>query len=306
MLLQVDGSRHDWLEGRGPYLTLVGGVDDATGTVPYALFREQEDTQGYFLLLREVIRRQGTPLALYSDRHSVFSVNSKQPLTLDEELAGERQPTQFGRALTELGIQCIFAHSPQAKGRIERLWGTFQDRLVVELRLAGATTLAEANQVLGTFLPRFNARFAVPPAQPGLAYRQPPSTLDLESILCFHYERRVAADNTVRFADQTLQLLPGLDRVSYARAQVQVQERLDGSLVVRYQGKTLATRPAPPATPVLRARQRSAPSPTPALLQEAPPVQPARPRPSNGARPHIPAPDHPWRKPWALTKSLTS
>ncbi|MBI2166607.1 MAG: ISNCY family transposase [Chloroflexi bacterium] len=116
MLLQVDGSRHDWLEGRGPYLTLVGAIDDATGTVPSALFREQEDAQGYFLLMEEIIRSKGIPLALYSDRHSIFQVNPKQRETLEEQLAGERQPTQMGRALRELGVQAIFALSPQAKG----------------------------------------------------------------------------------------------------------------------------------------------------------------------------------------------
>ena len=299
MLLQVDGSRHDWLEGRGPYLTLVGAIDDATGTVPFVLFREQEDAHGYFLLLGEIIRRKGIPLALYSDRHSIFVVNPKQSPTLEEQLAGEQQPTQFGRALRELGIQPILALSPQAKGRIERLWGTFQDRLVAELRLAGASTGEEANRVLGAFLPRFNARFGVPPAQAGSAYRHLSPAQDLESVLCFHYPRTVAADNTVRFGRQTLQLLPGLDRISYAHARVQVQERLDGALVVQYQGKTLATRPAPPTAPVLRLHKRSSMP----LPQEPAPCLPTAPRPRNGAKPPIPAPDHPWRKPLLVTKS---
>jgi hypothetical protein len=188
MLLQVDGSRHDWLQGRSPYLTLVGAIDDATGTVPYALFREQEDAQGYFLLLREIIQNKGVPLALYSDRHSIFSVNPKQRESLEEQLAGERQLTQVGRALKELGVQSILALSPQAKGRIERLWGTFQDRLVGELRLAGANSLEEANQVLWNFLPRYNARFAVPAAQPGSAYRPLEPCFSLEGMLCFKYQ----------------------------------------------------------------------------------------------------------------------
>ena len=129
-MLQVDGSRHDWLQGRGPYLSLVGAIDDATGTVPYALFRQQEDAQGYLLLLREIIHGKGMPLALYSDRHSIFQVNPQQGESLEDQLAGGRKPTtQVGRALQELGVQLIVALSPQAKGRIERLWGTFQDRL---------------------------------------------------------------------------------------------------------------------------------------------------------------------------------
>ena len=182
MLLQIDGSRHDWLEGRGPYLTLVGAIDDATGSVPYALFREQEDAQGYFLLLQEIVCSKGIPLALYSDRHGIFQRSVKDPDTLEEQLSGERQPTQFGRALKELGIQPILALSPQAKGRIERLWGTFQDRLVAELRLAGASTMDEANRVLEDFLPRFNARFSVPASQSGFVYHRPPQDLDLAGV----------------------------------------------------------------------------------------------------------------------------
>lgn len=146
MLLQIDGSHHDWLEGRGPYLTLIAAIDDATGTVPYALFREHEDAHGYFLLLREIIKSKGVPLSLYSDRHSIFIKEEKE--SIEEQLEGKAQPTQFGRAIDELGIWIIHARSPQAKGRIERLWGTFQDRLVSEMRLSLASTIAEANKVL--------------------------------------------------------------------------------------------------------------------------------------------------------------
>ncbi len=316
MLLQVDGSRHDWLGGRGPYLSLVGAIDDATGTVPHALFREQEDAQGYFLLLQGIIATKGIPLALYSDRHSIFSVNPKQPESLEEQLDGERQPTQLGRALKKLGIQPIFAHSPQAKGRIERLWGTFQDRLVAELRLAGAGTLEQADKVLWEFLPQFNARFGVPPAQAGLAYRALPQGMDLEGVLCFKYQRTVARDNTVGFDGQTLQLLPGLDRLSYARARVEVQERLDGSLAVIYQGKTIASKEAPPNPVTLRARKGARDTTS---LQDLEAMQGT---PSNGhseasadlGRGHLllpkktatkPGPNHPWRRP-VLTKSLNT
>jgi transposase len=139
MLLQVDGSRHDWLEGRGPYLSLVGAIDDATGLVPSACFREQEDAQGYFTVMRQVVQRHGIPYALYSDQHSIFMVGKGNP-TLEEQLTGSRRPTQFGRLLDELGVRLILARSPQAKGRVERLWGTFQDRLTSELRLAGAAS----------------------------------------------------------------------------------------------------------------------------------------------------------------------
>jgi len=303
MLLQIDGSRHDWVEGRGPYITLVAAIDDATGTVPYALFREQEDAQGYFLLLKEVVQHQGIPLALYSDRHGIFQRSPKEKETVEEVLCGQRQPTQFGRALVELGIEAVFALSPQAKGRVERLFGTLQDRLVSELRLAGASTVEEANQVLSDFLPRFNARFGVPAAQPGAAYHPLPPGIALDEVLCFKYQRTVARDNTIRFYGCSLQLLPGLDRLSYTQARVEVQERLDGSLVVAYQGKTLTSRPAPPTAPVLRARKRSLPCRKPEPHGLASPDASAPPHLSNGAKRYVPATDHPWRKSMVMTKS---
>jgi hypothetical protein len=167
MLLQVDASLHLWLEDRGPRLALVGAIDDATNEVVSAHFRAQEDAAGYFLLLQDLAVRYGLPLAIYADRHTIFQ-SPKQP-TIEQELAGEVPRSQFARLLAELQIRLIAAHSPQAKGRIERLWQTFQDRLVKELRQAGAATLAEANQVLAAFLPKFNLRFMVPAAQPGLS-----------------------------------------------------------------------------------------------------------------------------------------
>ena len=152
-MLQIDGSRHDWLEGRGAYLTLVGAIDDATGEVAYCQFREQEDAQGYFLLLEGIAFKYGLPLSLYSDRHGIFSLNQKGTLSIAAELQGKEELTQFGRALKELEIEAILALPPQAKGRIERLWGTLQARLTSELRLAGAKTLGEPNKVLKDFLP---------------------------------------------------------------------------------------------------------------------------------------------------------
>ena len=226
MLVQVDGSVHAWLEERGPRCTLLLAIDDATSTVPYALFRHEEDTHGYFLLMQELIRRCGVPLALYSDRHAVFKY-----------VPGSHQspaPTQFGRAMAELGVEQIFARSPEAKGRVERANGTFQDRLVTELRLAGARTISEANQVLWAFLTRFNKRFGVPPAQSTNAYRSPDPDLNLAGILCFKHSRKVARDNTVKYNWHTLQLLPSSERSTYVGAHVVVQERLDGKLVVQH------------------------------------------------------------------------
>jgi len=254
MLLQLDGSHHRWLEDRGPVLTLLLAVDDATGRVPYALFRKQEDTQGYLILLRGVIERCGIPLAVYTDRHAVFRHWRRGPHETPVSLDVGASSTQCARALRELGVTQVFAHSPEAKGRVERTNGTFQDRLVAELRLAGASTLAEANLVLGEFVTRFNQRFGVPAAQSGSAYREVPEGLDIDGVLCVKEIRRVAKDNTVRYRGRTLQLFPGSDQPSYAWAHVEVQERLDGRLIVCYRGKLLTPEEACPLAAELRAR----------------------------------------------------
>ena len=303
MLLQVDGSWHDWLEGRGPWLTLIAGIDDATGKVPFALFREQEDAQGYFLGLRQIVAKKGIPLALYHDRHGIFERSALEgPGTLEAQLLGEEPTTQFGRLLKELGIRSIASRSPQAKGRIERLFKTFQDRLGSELRAKGVKTLAETNRVLQEFLPRFNRRFAVPPRESGEAYRPVPAAWKLEELFCFKYYRTVGADNVVAFGHHRLQIHPCNGRQSYYRARVEIQERMDGSLAVYYQGKCLATRPAPAEAPVLRVKKRGRLASAEPSLQASPPRNrdkelslPKKPFRSQ------PAPDHPWRKPWKRT-----
>ena len=164
MLVQLDGSHHAWMEDRGPKFALLLAVDDATSAVVNAVFYLSENTAGYFTLLEGLIEGCGIPLALYSDRHAVFKHNARQPETAADA-------TQFTRSLQELGIRQIFARSPQAKGRVERAAGTFQDRLVTELRLADARTMDQATAVLRDFLPRYNARFAVTPEHPEPAYR---------------------------------------------------------------------------------------------------------------------------------------
>jgi hypothetical protein len=186
MLVQIDGSHHRWLEERGPWFTLLLSVDDATSSVPFALFQMQEDTEGYFRLVQGIIQQKGIPLALYSDRYFVFRYNGKKEDTSEESPVEKRNPTQFGRAMRELGVTQVFARSPEAKGRIERANGTFQDRLVSELRLAGVSTVEEANQFLQKFLPRYNQHFAVPPAHTEPAYRPVSPGLDIDGILCFN------------------------------------------------------------------------------------------------------------------------
>ncbi len=248
MLLQLDGSPHAWLQDRGPWLTLLLAVDDATGTAPYALFRKQEDTRGYLALMQGIIERRGVPLAVYTDGHAVFFSR-----LAGSNGVGKSQSTQWGRALAELGITQILAHSPEAKGRVERANSTFQDRLVTELRLAGANTLEEANQVLAQFLPRFNQRFGVPAAQPELAYRPVDPALDLGGVLCIKELRRVAKDNTVQYHGRSLQLFPSMERTSYAGARVEVQERLDGRVLVRHREQILTLQEAPALASELRA-----------------------------------------------------
>jgi hypothetical protein len=282
MLLQIDGSPHDWLEGRGPWLSLVGAIDDATSKVPYALFREQEDAQGYFLLLQHIVENEGIPAALYHDRHSIFELPPDKLPSIAEQLEGKRPLTQFGRLMEELGITSIPALSPQAKGRIERLWGTFQDRLVSELRLAKASTIDEANRVLWDFLPRYSQKFAVPAAEPGSAYRPVGAGFVADEVFCFKHQRTVGADNVVRFEGHRLQIVPTNGRASYARCRVEVHERLDDSLAVYYQGKRLTTISAPPEPAVLRAQVKAA---EPVPVRTAPLV----------VSYHKPAPDHPWR-----------
>src|SRR4030042_1445082 len=173
MLLQIDASHHDWLEGRGPKMALVGAIDDATGKVVDAFFREQEDSAGYFHLLRHILVTAGVPHAVYHDGHTIFESPDGEEPTIEEQLAGKHKHlTQFGRLLNELGVTSIRSRSPQARGRVERLWGTFQDRLVSELRLASVSTLEKANHFLQAYLPKHNRNFAVPARQPGLGYRR--------------------------------------------------------------------------------------------------------------------------------------
>jgi transposase len=275
MLLQIDGSLHDWLEGRGSALCLMGAIDDATGKVPYAHFQEREDSRGYIRMLREITRRYGIPLALYHDRHSIFEITPNHLPSIEDQLEGKRPLTQFERLLQELGIISISANSPQAKGRVERLWNTFQDRLVSELRLAQAKTLDEANLVLAGFLSRFNRRFAVKAAEPGLAYRKVRDGFKAEEYFCYKHPRTVGTDNVVRFAPHRLQILPSPGRARYARCKVQVYESLDGDLAVYHEGKLLASRKAPLESVKLRETVTTT---------------------SRTGRVYTkPAPDHPWR-----------
>ncbi|MHB8539761.1 MAG: ISNCY family transposase [Candidatus Acidiferrales bacterium] len=238
-MLLLDGSLHRWLEERGPQLTLLGFLDDATRKVLVAEFFFTEDAHGYFRLLRRLLRRCGVPLSFYGDRHSVF-VRNDDHWSVEEQLAGRREPTQFGRALEQLGVTYIAARSPQAKGRIERLWGTFQDRLTSELRLAGANDLDAANQVLRRFLPDYNRRFARASRDAKKAWGRAPE--NLERICCFHHQRSVSNDNVVQWDGRRFQIPPQPQRFSFAGAQVQLHESLDGKVSIYYANTKLRIR----------------------------------------------------------------
>ncbi len=230
-LVQLDGSPHDWLEGRGPLLTALGLQDDATGKILAAQFFPSETTFGYLCLLHQMVSRYGVPLALYGDHSGIF-VRNDDHWTVEEQLAGKRQPTQFGRALAQLGISFIAAHSPQAKGRVERLWGVLQDRLTSELRLAQAQDLDSANVVLRQFVIDYNRRFARPPRESQPAWRPAPENLD--RICCFVHERIVSNDNVVQWEGRRFQIPQHARRFSFAGAKVQIYQALDGRVSLYY------------------------------------------------------------------------
>jgi transposase len=238
MMALTDASRHDWLEGRGPQLTLIGFQDDATSQILAAHFQlEAENTLGYLRALQTMITAHGVPLSLYRDRHAIFQRNDAH-WTLAEQLAGKQSPTQLGRALEELGIQQIPAYSPQAKGRIERAWRTCQDRLVSELRLACATTLPQANAVLERFCTDYNQRFARPAAAATRDFRRLPRRFDLARCLSLRYQRVVAADHVITLGAHAIALPPLTAKRGYAGDTVELSHQLDGTLRV-YRGDSL-------------------------------------------------------------------
>ncbi len=291
-LLQLDGSPFDWLEGRGPTMTLLGAIDDATSTVVALHFRPTEDLHGYATLLHQVFTTVGLPVALYGDGVNIL-VRTDRHWSLAEQLAGAQAPTHLGRVLQELGIGYVQARSPQGKGRVERLWGTLQDRLVSELRLRTVSTRAAANAFLPEFLADFNRRFAQPPAQPQAVWRRPPRALAL--VLSCRYTRQVARDNTLRLGPRLVQIPRGPHGRSYARRRVEVRELLDGRLVVLADGQIIARAPTP--DPDFTLTPRSHPS-----AQRPRPRRPAAPRLDTAlaqlaaALPVLPARPHPWRR----------
>jgi hypothetical protein len=316
-LVQMDASIHDWLEGRGETLVLITMIDDATSQV-VAKFYRAGTVEAHMDLLGMWLRKHGRPLALYTDRHSIFEPHEK-----GQPLADPDAETQFGRALRDLEIELIRARSPQAKGRVERSFGTAQDRWVKELRLAKAKTCEEANAVLERLLPDHNRRFAKPARQPTDTHRRLGPGHRLESILSIQSERVVSNDYVVRFQNRFFQLLPPA-YPGLRRGRVIIEERLDGSLVIRFGKRYLKYReftergtlggaaPKPPEfnasaadASVVSTGRRPVKELRPAGIQPTAGCSgrtPAEPYPPDGGKSdslkqkYRPAPDHPWRK----------
>jgi Helix-turn-helix domain len=320
-LVQMDASVHDWLEGRGEEMVLISMIDDATNRI-LARFYPSGTTEAHMDLLGRWLRRFGRPVALYTDRHSIFEPQDKGRALPDAE-------TQFGRACRELDLGLILAHSPQAKGRIERSFGTAQDRWVKELRLAGATTVAGANAVLERLLPGHNRRFVKAARQASDAHRPLGPGHDLAAILSIQEERVVSNDYTIRFRNRFYQLLPPV-HAGERGGRVVVELRLDGSMAIRFRDKYLKYRDvavgAPPGGSTPRPPEFSASAADarggkadrdPKKGSRSPGVQPAvgrsgrtpaEPYPPDGGAddsrkgPYRPAEDHPWRKPFKRKK----
>ncbi|MFH1336005.1 MAG: ISNCY family transposase [Candidatus Zixiibacteriota bacterium] len=241
-MVQYDTSDHDWLEGRGPRLYLIKGVDDATSKVAGAKFVLTDGVKQNMGVFWDMIRRRGIPLSVYVDRGSNFKTTRHH--SIEDQLKGEYPLTQFARALEELGVKMIYANSPQAKGRIERKFGVFQDRLCSEFRLYNISTLEDANRYLWEkFIPRHNRMFSRTAKEPGSAYRPLPPGLSLKDIFCLKDERMVAGDNTISYQGRAFQILPNQYRSSYYKAKVEIHEYLDDSISLFYQGKKLKHKP---------------------------------------------------------------
>jgi hypothetical protein len=233
-LLQIDGSPHAWFENRGEPCVLIVFIDDATGRT-FGKFFESETTRAYMITMREYITRFGRPLACYSDKHGIFKIN--QPNCVKSECE-----TQYGRALRELEIDLIYAHSPQAKGRVERTNGTLQDRLVKEMRLAGISSIEEANSFLQMYWDKYNERFSIEPEDKNDAHTPLLREHELERILCMKHSRVVSKNLEVQFECTVYQIVPEKAPRGLRGSRVDVLEALNGKISIEHQGKSLEFR----------------------------------------------------------------
>ena len=271
-MVQLDGSHHAWLEERGPRLVLMGYVDDATGRF-FGRFYDHEGVYPAMDSLRRYIERYGLPQSIYLDKHSTYKT-TRQP-DMEELLRDGQAQTQFERAAEELGIKLIHAHLPQAKGRIERVFGTLQDRLVKEMRLAGVATCAEANRFLEVYLPKHNRRFMKAPLRPQDLHRPVPKSLNLEDIFCLQGIRTINNGYIIKWTNRTFVLTrPSL---TLRRQKVVVREWFDGKLSIRFKGKELEYKEVDMARPKPAVRVLAV------IRRRKPPK-------------YIPPPTHPWKR----------
>lgn len=291
-LVQIDGSPFAWWDEAAPPCWTVGAIDDATGSILALTFQPGEDVHAYATLFQRLFGDHGLPVRLYGDHSSVL-VRNDEHWTVDEQLSGAQDPTQIGQALRELGVHYDAAHSPQAKGRIERLWGTLQDRLSAELRLARIHDRDAAEAFLPDFIRRYNERFAVPARECRSAFR--PAPRDLDRILCCRYRRVVARDDTVTIPGRWVQLPAGPRQRSWHKARVEVRELLDGRLLVIHPRHGLLAEQPAPSGPF-----RLVPRKNPNRLDQArrPAPQPPAPR---RVKDRVPGaskarPNSPWRR----------
>lgn len=233
-MLQIDGSHHDWLEGRGPECVLMGYIDDATNNV-FARFYEYEGTIPAMDSFKRYANRYGLPISAYIDKHSTYKSTAKP--SIEDELSNIEPLSQVGRALKELGVDVIHANSPQAKGRVERLFKTLQDRLVKEMRLRKIKTIEEANKFLEYYLPIFNKRFRVKAIEDGNLHRELPKGVDLDKILCIKTKRGLRNDWTVSHNKKLYQVIDHVRTKS-----VIVEERIDGSMLITHKDANLEYR----------------------------------------------------------------
>lgn len=257
LMMLWDGSPHRWFGEEYPPCCLMAAMDDATGEVLSLIFVEKEGSVGYLRTLERVISRYGIPASVYHDKHSAL-VRTDDNWSIEEELAGQQYPTQVGAALKALGIQSIPASSPEAKGRIERLFRTLQDRLVPLFQLEGITGAEPANAYIeeSDFLDDFNSKFAVEAVNAQSAWRAVPKNLDLDRVLSLEYEATVGNDNAIRFYGMIIDIPPGPHKRSYAKARVELRQTLDGGWRVYYQDKLIATGPPTEIVEPIRARKR--------------------------------------------------
>ena len=266
-MIQMDGSHHDWFEGRGPQCVLMGYIDDATNNV-HARFHEYEGTIPAMDSFRRYIRKYGIPVSVYFDKHTTYKSPAKP--SVEDEINGTKPMSQFERALKELGVDAIHAHSPQAKGRIERLFNTFQDRVVKEMRLKGISSIEEGNKFLQEYLPGYNKRFSVNPKKEDNFHREIPKGFDLDRILCIKTERTIRNDFTISHNGQLYQIM---DKTTARK--VQVEERISGTMVVTYENSRLRYKE------ITERPERQQKKPIMFIFKKR--------------KTYIPPPNHPWR-----------